>query len=902
VRAEVALLASLLVALDAHAYWAPDHAELNRQVYRVGAPWGDAGYKRGGRSIVHVEDFLASQLYVASPHTSQLKGVGFDREFTVLDSIANDAPGDRPGEEMKLEEWVAQGGKWEDGFEDMLLATRWGGRRAVNHFHDPISVGLSGGGYCGFLPTAGTGLPYVDLARPGMSAARWAAGGAEIEEENKWGLPTVWNRLRLGMSELTPDKREAAFAAAFRAIGQLQHLIEDNTVPDHARDLPHPGAGFEDYLHNERSQLFGAFSQPWVVFQTRHVEADGFRAFWDRDVYGGANPIATLSDSDAPGVDEFTNANVLAYNRGIGDFNSTFEWSTVPDDIAQPFVRWDLLLTYPWPKLGAPSGGYYPSLNGTLPLDPIARDPSFTGRNSVDARAWAKYADPLMARAHGFAQSVLSLTLQPSRAEIVTAQDGALNKVKVRLWNLWPPGGPHSMTWHVDTVVVAPVIAHTLGELDPVPIMLDTPFDVAPGQVVESPSFATISWGKSQDLRFATHGAVLVTGHFGTSTKTPFQFAIPVPNAFVAIKQTGGQDLSQPFMITTGNCSTAGGACSYESEIGVYRNPLEQRVSGEISLLPIEIDILGRPADDALKSIHREDARISEVFMFALPRDSMQQDMKPVKVGASQLTLSGTNLALVESEPGHWVRRTDAPDAPDGPITFEADLKLADFYFPDLGDATVNAARASGTVYLAVFTTSGALYLQRLVLWALRSNQPASAGIGPLCDMSIPRGSQLNEDRMICSLSGGPVCDSRGQQVQTVFGHGTGAFLPSPTADLIDLGHLLFASDDVRPIRFMGSDVALSGEMKLPLACDLNAVSQVYPSGNGQAICATTAFPGLTFSAARNTTGSSTCPYTSTLANPHTATYRRLFFPGYAAFVQEAFGIQPPPEWEFDLQ
>src|SRR5262249_41447403 len=145
-------------------------------------------------------------------------------------------------------------------------------------------------------------------------------------------------------------------------------------------------------------------------------------------------------------------------------------------------------------------------------------------------------------------------------------------------------------------------------------------------------------WAVDQFSRNSSHVVVLVNAHLGDKEQTSLRFVVPIPNAFPLIKETGGFDLTQAHTVSTGNCNEgAGDACIYSAEIGVYRNPLEQRVTGEISLLPPEVDILGRPADDALKAAQREDARISEVLLFAWPRSTEHQTFEVVKATKSDL-------------------------------------------------------------------------------------------------------------------------------------------------------------------------------------------------------------------------------------------------------------------------
>lgn len=305
--------------------------------------------------------------------------------------IGNDKPTDPPSLSLPLYCWVVKGGFWEDGFSGMEDGTKWGGRRAVNHFHDPLATG--GGGYTGLLDeNALESTPMLNLVRRGISVTEWVmnaqSGGAD--GKNHWGYPTIGEGLHRAFSERELAKRESGLASAFRAMGQVMHLISDNTVPDHARDLAHPGDGFEEWLRDDArfKKLFGHTpAATWTIFPVRTLATDGIRAFWDRDVYS-ASPAATLSGL-TPGIAEFTNANFLAWShlkRGPADI----DFSTVPKNTGEgfkrsprlgslaptlaflPLPRIDNLVEYPWPQLDSRDGNLFPSAPGSLPLPPVA--------------------------------------------------------------------------------------------------------------------------------------------------------------------------------------------------------------------------------------------------------------------------------------------------------------------------------------------------------------------------------------------------------------------------------------------------------------------------------------------------------------------------------------------------
>lgn len=238
------LTTAVLVASPVWAYWAKNHQALNEQVARDGRPWDEAGFQRAGKPVKTVADYARRVLYVSGPgecgpgagNASQpLRGVPYASSYPPGFDKPTDAPS---GEPRSLLEWNKWGGQWEDGFNTMNEATRWGGRRAVNHFHDPLTPG---GGYTGITDSmTGSIAPYGNLLRRGTSVTSWVMNGdgADVGKKNHWGYPTIGECLHRAYTELPDEKREAGLACAFRALGQVEHLVEDNSVPD-----PHPRPG-----------------------------------------------------------------------------------------------------------------------------------------------------------------------------------------------------------------------------------------------------------------------------------------------------------------------------------------------------------------------------------------------------------------------------------------------------------------------------------------------------------------------------------------------------------------------------------------------------------------------------------------------------------------------------------
>jgi len=132
-------------------------------------------------------------------------------------------------ESKKVFEWLGEGGLREDkplGTAPYL--------RSTNHFHNPLQD-ISHAGFSGVL-----NLPFL---LPGESSILWS--------QRRLGTQYVgghysWHDTRdyfyKALTTDVPGMREVYFAETFRGLGQLMHLIEDLSVPEHARDDGHYAA------------------------------------------------------------------------------------------------------------------------------------------------------------------------------------------------------------------------------------------------------------------------------------------------------------------------------------------------------------------------------------------------------------------------------------------------------------------------------------------------------------------------------------------------------------------------------------------------------------------------------------------------------------------------------------
>lgn len=761
-------MTSVVVAL-LFGYWAEDHKGLNRQVISDGRPFS---FERSGATVSTVNDYLLRVLYVGEGLKATVRGVPFQNDSA---EKGTDRPTDRATKTLSLLEWNGSGGLWEDGFTEMSDATAWGGLRAVNHFHDPLAAE---GGYTGIKTETGftarwrtekSGKPVLDLLRPGMAVTQWAEGGTSTES-NDWGYPTVLTGLLDFGTKLLAEDRERGLAAAFRSLGQLQHLVADNTVPDHARDLAHPGDGFEEWIRKERPELFAGTDLPWPRVPLERVDRGGLRALWDQDLYSGSSPADGLAEG--AGIAEFTQANFLAWNRfqppnliHVPFFITSpvaallerdiLYFTTVPSTTGVGFE------TMPWPRLTASTPPKFAAEAPGLQL-PACIAKKKGSRNIIDHECWGDYALPLMKRAHGTAQTLLTLALPPLRAELVP-EPGDLTRFRVRLWNLGSHNPGDAVALRLDKVsfssvrfegeaLRAVVVAEPGGEL------------LEPGASPWVSQPFVLGLTEQGILKASTYGGVAVEAHLGQGQQqTRVGVSVPIPNGFPVINQLTATTVlnaqTHGVNVQSNCCNTSCTQCGENAE---YVQPLIQNVTGVISRHSSHLDMLGRPAAGTTRAAIDSDTRVAGVALLAwgLVGGSWDAPLRPVR---SKLQLSSE---LFEERGAMWIRKTTAPDLPDpAQIDFSISLDASDFYGASAGSYT-----ALQSVHLVVWMTSGASYVQNLALWPMRRPESVDVALAmnQCAELNTPRDMQY-EVAAGCesTRSGEPTCSS-GMYLSTV--------------------------------------------------------------------------------------------------------------------------------------
>ncbi len=227
-------------------------------------------------------------------------------------------------------QWIKIGGKKEDKPYWYMPYLR-----SVNHFHNPIT----------------------DLGFSGI----WGSGSLDGESSILWSQEPVgaqspggyysWHDARYYFYNalIATDKteRNTNYAELFRGVGQLMHLVEDLSVPEHVRDDGHYIPGYEDWVEGTDDQgvknvkilpgsgaiqILGNNVTPVFFEQTAIGDPNPLASvpvanLFDTNQYDGSNPDIT-KETDI-GLSEYTNANFLSPDTIFSNDFSYPDWTNI---------------------------------------------------------------------------------------------------------------------------------------------------------------------------------------------------------------------------------------------------------------------------------------------------------------------------------------------------------------------------------------------------------------------------------------------------------------------------------------------------------------------------------------------------------------------------------------------
>jgi len=220
-------------------------------------------------------------------------------------------------------EWLQDGGRYED-----LPPATMPYFRSVNHFHNPLKS-LDQAGFTGIW---GSGLLH------GKSAILWSQSSEQTQSPGGY---YSWHDVRnyYYHALISPDNnvRNTNFADTFRGLGQLMHLVQDMSVPEHARDDGHyVGDFYEEYVKSKPNLVTSATTTPIFFSMTALSQPSAFGIdapvpianLFDTKRYNATrNPAVTMEDNI--GLSEYTSANFVS--TGTINSGGLFPYPIVSD-------------------------------------------------------------------------------------------------------------------------------------------------------------------------------------------------------------------------------------------------------------------------------------------------------------------------------------------------------------------------------------------------------------------------------------------------------------------------------------------------------------------------------------------------------------------------------------------
>ena len=179
-----------------------------------------------------------------------------------------------------------------------------GGWRSLNHFYDPLDTKY-GKGLSDFAPDIRVLEGTNSFAWASISnCAGIPANG--LNPVNIWSWQNARSYEWIGLTSTNKSDRFMALTNMFRAVGQVMHLLEDTSQPQHVRNEQH----LDKYPYTPiptlwRSPIEDYGKMHYLELNYQHSildwRDDGFTKledFWDRGFYK-ANGVQALSDDAA---------------------------------------------------------------------------------------------------------------------------------------------------------------------------------------------------------------------------------------------------------------------------------------------------------------------------------------------------------------------------------------------------------------------------------------------------------------------------------------------------------------------------------------------------------------------------------------------------------------------------
>ena len=314
----------------------------------------------------------------------------------------------------------------------------------IHHFHNPLAPSwLEAGLTVGLVQWFSS---VVWQQHPSQSTAPGVNNGP-----GKWAWSDARERFHLALTLAAPAEREAAFADLFRTLGQTMHLVQDASVPAHARNDPHlrlkvgsvvihhdpdPYEKHVDALAGNPTSFATLLAALSIVRPSDAIYAPvatsaridrnsapvPVSALIDSGQYVGTNPDVTTTPGDgAPvvGLAEYSNANFFSKDTTVLNDPGILRSFPHPAPI-------DLVLGPPTPiGTSGPLRRYFAKMGAGDRIDYLAvpsalyeflPDALKDRQVGLDAKVLEHYAEKLLPRAVGYSAALLDYFFRGSFA------------------------------------------------------------------------------------------------------------------------------------------------------------------------------------------------------------------------------------------------------------------------------------------------------------------------------------------------------------------------------------------------------------------------------------------------------------------------------------------------------
>jgi hypothetical protein len=217
-------------------------------------------------------------------------------------------------------------------FDEDFIDQDVGGKRSLNHFYDPIT----GKGLSNIIPDdritpfGQDSFTWVSISNcPGLHVI-------EVATMNQWSWPNARSYEWLGLTATNQSQRQTNLAGMFRSVGQVMHLLEDCSQPQHVRNEQHLDTWWVDgpawWKTGPNTPWRSPIEDYYKNYPLHYVQGildwrgAGFTKledFWNRHLYapGSATVLANAENGGAQlGLAEWCNGNFLAARHLFPEF------------------------------------------------------------------------------------------------------------------------------------------------------------------------------------------------------------------------------------------------------------------------------------------------------------------------------------------------------------------------------------------------------------------------------------------------------------------------------------------------------------------------------------------------------------------------------------------------------